>query len=193
MQFKCVRLLAMMCIALCVGAISATAQITTGTVTGTVKDAQGGVIPGATVVLISESRGTQPGAGRHQRSRVTSSLPNVTPDIYTIEVTMESFKTVQRTGVRVSGGDRVGVPAMTLEAGGVAETVNVSAEALLVQSQSAERSFAVDDRADREPADQPGNFTSLMAFAPGVIQSGRGADQSGQRPAVSAASVRTTS
>jgi hypothetical protein len=36
----------------------ALAQITTGTVSGTVKDAQGGVIPGATVVLISESRGT---------------------------------------------------------------------------------------------------------------------------------------
>ena len=44
----------------------ALAQITTGTVTGTVKDTQGGVIPGATVVLISETRGTQVGARRHQ-------------------------------------------------------------------------------------------------------------------------------
>ncbi len=50
---------------------------------------------------------------------------------------MDSFKTVKRTGIRVSGGDRVGVPAVVLEAGGVAETVNVTAEALLVQSQSA--------------------------------------------------------
>ena len=32
------------------------AQITPGNVTGTVKDAQGGVVPGATVVLISEAR-----------------------------------------------------------------------------------------------------------------------------------------
>ena len=69
----------------------------------------------------------------------------MTPDVYTVEVTMDSFKTVRRTGVRVSGGDRIGVPAVTLEAGGVAETVNVSAEAMLVQSQSAERSFAVVD------------------------------------------------
>ena len=38
------------------------AQITTGTVAGTIKDAQGGVIPGATVVLISESRGTRSGS-----------------------------------------------------------------------------------------------------------------------------------
>ena len=35
------------------------AQGVTGTVSGTVKDAQGGVIPGATVTLISESKGTR--------------------------------------------------------------------------------------------------------------------------------------
>ena len=38
---------------------SASAQVNTGTVLGTVKDAQGGVIPGATVTLISEARGTR--------------------------------------------------------------------------------------------------------------------------------------
>ena len=40
-------------------AVIASAQITTGSVTGTVKDGQGAVIPGATVTLISETRGTQ--------------------------------------------------------------------------------------------------------------------------------------
>ena len=41
------------------GASLALAQVNTGTVLGTVKDAQGGVIPGATVTLISEARGTR--------------------------------------------------------------------------------------------------------------------------------------
>lgn len=36
----------------------ASAQITTGTVTGTVADAQG-VVPGATVVMVSETKGTK--------------------------------------------------------------------------------------------------------------------------------------
>ena len=40
-------------------AASVSAQITTGTVTGTVKDEQGGVVPGATVTLISETQGTR--------------------------------------------------------------------------------------------------------------------------------------
>ena len=35
---------------------------TTGTLTGTVKDAQGAVIPGATVTITSETRGTSQGA-----------------------------------------------------------------------------------------------------------------------------------
>src|SRR5437899_1036544 len=38
------------------------AQITTGSVTGTVKDMQGGVIPGATVTLISDTRGVVVGS-----------------------------------------------------------------------------------------------------------------------------------
>ena len=71
------------------------AQITTGTVAGTVKDAQGGVVPGATVVLISEARGTQtaPAVTNEAGDYV---FPNVTPDTYTVEVTMEGFKTIRR-------------------------------------------------------------------------------------------------
>ena len=47
------------CVCLGATAHQAFAQITTGTVAGTVKDAQGGVIPGATVTLISETHGTR--------------------------------------------------------------------------------------------------------------------------------------
>src|SRR5688500_20343695 len=71
-----------------VAAATASAQITTGTVAGTIKDAQGAVVPGATVVLISEARGTRSAA-------VATSgtgdfvFPNVTPDVYTVEVTMD--------------------------------------------------------------------------------------------------------
>ena len=40
---------------------TALAQMTTAVVTGTVKDSQGAVIPGATVTLVSDSRGTTVG------------------------------------------------------------------------------------------------------------------------------------
>ena len=68
----------------------ASAQITTGTVTGTVHDAQGGVVPGATVTLVSETKGTRsaPVVTNEAGDYV---LPNVTPDTYTVEVTMDGL------------------------------------------------------------------------------------------------------
>src|SRR5713226_1387671 len=53
-----VRTLAVALLLLWALARPAAAQVSTGTVSGTVKDVQGGVIPGATVTLISEAQGT---------------------------------------------------------------------------------------------------------------------------------------
>src|SRR5689334_16732339 len=107
--------------ALLLFATPAWAQVTTGSVAGTVMDAQGGAIPGATVALISQARGTR------MAPVVTNStgdfiVPNVTADTYTVEVTLTGFKTLLRKDVTVSGGDRVSVGRLTVELGGMSET-----------------------------------------------------------------------
>ena len=51
---RLVRLLAVAFLACVASPLAASAQVTTATVVGTVKDSQGGVIPGATVTLTSE-------------------------------------------------------------------------------------------------------------------------------------------
>ena len=71
-------------LALCVAwgmATPASAQITTGAVTGTVTDAQGGVMPGATVVLVSETQGTKP--RRSSRTAKASTSLRTSPPIPT--------------------------------------------------------------------------------------------------------------
>ena len=123
-------------------AASAAAQGVTGTITGTVKDAQGGVIPGATVTLISDTRGTM------SAPVVTNTdgdfvVPNVTADTYTIQVEMPSFRTLRRTGIAVSSGSIVALGTMTIDVGGTTEVVTVVAETPLVQTASGERSFTV--------------------------------------------------
>src|SRR5436190_13537936 len=159
---------------LAMAALPARAQITTGTVSGTVKDAQGGIVPGATVVLISETQGTK------SQPQVTNStgdyvFPNVARDTYTVEVSMEGFKTLQRKNVQVSGADRVVVPNITLEVGGAAETVNVSVESPMIQAQSGERSFAVaTEQIEHLPINHT-NFTSVVSLTPGVVGGGNSA------------------
>jgi hypothetical protein len=98
----------------------------------------------------------------------------VTADVYTVEVSMDGFRTVRHTDVRVSGADRVGVPTVTLEAGAIAETVNVTAETALVQTQSAERSYAVaTEQIENLPFNRQ-NFINVVQFTPGVILGGQG-------------------
>src|SRR6476646_4289812 len=96
-------------------AIPASAQVT-GTVAGSLKDAQGGVLPGATVTLVSETRGTKlpPVVTAVSGDFV---YPNVPSDTYTLAVTMTGFKTLQRKGIAVSPADRVVVPTLVLEVG----------------------------------------------------------------------------
>jgi hypothetical protein len=146
---------------------SAMAQVTTGTVTGRVIDSSNGIVPNAKVVLVSEARGTR-SAGAVTNDSGDYVLPDVTPDTYTIEVTAPSFKTLRRGGIVVTGGDRVGVPTLTLELGSTVETITITAEVALVQSQSGERSFAVDTKQIDALPIQHGNFFNAVALTPGV-------------------------
>ena len=151
------------------------AQINTGTVLGTVKDAQGGVIPGATVTLISEARGTR------SAPVVTSEngdfvFANVTADTYTVEVTLESFKTSQRGGVAVSPGTRVTVGTLVLEVGGATETVVVKGETPQIQSTTGERSFSVTTAEVTNLPIATRNFAELINLTPGVVNGNRAGD-----------------
>jgi hypothetical protein len=159
---------ALAAIAIAVGTtVGAAAQITTGSVTGTVTDVQGGVIPGATVTLVSETRGTA------APPTVTGStgdflFVNVAPDTYAIDVTMPSFKTLHRSGVSVSPGSRVAVGTLTIEVGGASEVVDVRGEVPLIQATSGERSFTITNDAVANLPIASRSFTALASLAPGV-------------------------
>jgi len=148
-------------------AFPVSAQVTTGTVSGTVKDAQGAVVPGATVVLISEARGNEStpavtnGAGEFV-------FPNVSADTYTVRVAMASFKTLDRRGIVVSAGERVAVGALTLDLGTATDTITVTGEAPLVQASSGERSFTVATEAVQNLPIANRSYTALAQLAPGV-------------------------
>src|SRR6187401_1335928 len=154
----------------------ASAQLTTGTIAGSVRDEQGASVPGALVTLISESRG-----GRKEFTTDAQGnyvFPNLAPDTYTLQVVLTGFKTTSRSGVTVSPGDRVTVPTLVLQLGEFKEVVQVKGESPLIQANSAERSFTVDTAAVQNLPFLGRSFTQLAALAPGVT----GTTRIGDRP-----------
>jgi hypothetical protein len=178
--------LAIAALAVAGAARTVSAQITTGTITGTVKDAQGAVIPNAWITLTNDAQGTQATPVMTDRAG-TYTFPNVAAGTYSVEVTMEGFKTLRRGGIPVSGGDRRAVPDLILEVGGTTETVTVTTEAALVQSRSGERSFTITTtEVENLPVSGAAgrNFASLAQLTPGVfggtgVQSGQLASRLG--------------
>src|SRR5512146_1485766 len=139
MRSKNVKRIALMLIAaallLGISLPRAAAQLTMGTVSGTIRDSQAAAVPGVTVSLVSDTRGTRlPDAISSSSGDFV--FANVPPDTYTLEIAHKGFKTLKRNAVSVSPGDRVGLGALTLEVGALTEAVTVTAEAALLQTQS---------------------------------------------------------
>src|SRR5437588_5255476 len=143
------------------------AQGITGTILGTVKDAQGVGIPGATVTITSESRKTvSPPVITNTAGDFV--VPNVTADTYTVQIEMSSFRTLRREHIEVNPGARVGLGTLTIEVGGVSETVTVTAESPIVQTASGERSFTIATESVSNLPLANRSYDALLALAPGV-------------------------
>ena len=162
------------------------AQITTGTVAGSVKDDQGLAVPGASVTLVSEARGTRMAPGRHQRNRRLRRAERDPRHLHGRGRRCRASSPSVRPGVAVSGGDRISVGELTLSLGVTSrDRHRVKSEAPLIQSQSGERSFRVTTaEVENLPIGTGRNFATLTSLTPGVV---------GQRRRGSAAAARTTS
>lgn len=145
------------------------AQGLTGQIGGTVVDAQAAAIPAATVTVRNvETRVT--------REALTDSdgrfvITNVVAGEYDVQVSLAGFKTYERKGVRVAATERVALPAVTLEIGGVAEAVTVEANAALVQvqTQSGERSGTILREQIESTQLRGRDFLGLLQAMPGVV------------------------
>src|SRR5204863_5914130 len=112
----------------------ALAQTPTGTIFGNIKDAQGAVVPGATVT--ATNAGTQ-----FSKSAVTDgageyALRLLPVGNYKVEVTIPGFKNFSQTGIVLEVGRNARVDA-TIELGTVSETVSVVGDSPLVDTTSA--------------------------------------------------------
>lgn len=110
------------------------AQTERGSITGTITDAQGGVLPGATVTITSESTGVSRALVTNERG--VYDAPFLSPGTYRVEVTLDRFNTAVVEEVVVSVGGRARADA-TLRPSGVTAEVQVVGRSTLVQTDTA--------------------------------------------------------
>ncbi|WP_263368939.1 TonB-dependent receptor [Edaphobacter bradus] len=113
---------------LALGAAVANAQQTGATVSGTISDPDGAVIPGATVTLTPAS-----GKGAVTKSQNDGSyvIRNLSPSTYSLTVTMQGFTTVVKQGLRIAAGQSLTIDTkMTVQA--ASQEVQVSAQSAQV-------------------------------------------------------------
>ena len=116
-----------------VSSTSGFAQGASQSLSGVVVDAAGGVIPGASVVVVNNATGEKFDLTSNEAG--VFAVPGIAVGTYTVTVTLQSFKTAVINDVRIVTGTAANVKA-TLEVGALSETVQVSSRAELVQSQS---------------------------------------------------------
>ena len=118
------------------GTVPAYAQLDRGTISGTVKDTSGGVVPGVTVTATSA-------ATQQQRTTVTDgtgfyTFPNLQPGRYDVSAELQGFKKATRAGVQLDASGAITLE-FSLDPGALTEEVTVTAEASILQTDVAIR------------------------------------------------------
>jgi hypothetical protein len=153
----------LLCLALSAGAVFA--QTDRGTITGTIADPAGAVIPGATV----QGRNSETGAQYEAASTSTGNytLAQLPAGVYQLTASVSGFKQYVRTGITVMVAQTLRID-LALEVGAVTETVTVNADATLLRTESGELSHNV--TSDRLGALPMIGFTSTIRDPYAVTQ-----------------------
>ena len=159
---------------------SLSAQATgSGTVSGTVADQSGAVIPGARVTLISVDRGVERTVSTNEAGLYL--FPDLTPGSYSIRVQSDGFDTYELTSFRLEVDQRVAINA-ELQVGQVSNVVTVEAagEAILLETESNALGTLVNSEQVEELPLNGRNFLQLALLAAGTNNAAGRADASGQ-------------
>ncbi|MBI3684714.1 MAG: TonB-dependent receptor [Acidobacteria bacterium] len=140
-------------------------QAQSGTIVGTVTDPAGAVIASAKVTLVNEgTRFTRVVATNESGQYVAYSVPT---GAYSITAEQSGFQKLVRGGVQLTAADTLRVD-LQLSVGSVQETVEVRAQAPLLQSQTATVSSLVSNQQIVEMPLNGRTFTALLRLSPGA-------------------------
>jgi hypothetical protein len=145
--------------------VSAMGQVSGGTISGTVSDPSGAVLPNAPVKVMNIATGvTRSVTSNHEGFY---SAPNLEPGPYRVQSAPNGFATVESKVAKLDVGGQLVINLVT-RVGAVTETVSVTAEAIAVETTSSTVSGLVNGTRVRELPLNARDWTQLAALEPGV-------------------------
>ena len=140
---------------------------TTATLSGSIVDASGALLPGVQITVrqltTGFTRSTTTGAdGRFVVAAVSAGA-------YELRAELSGFRPASRADIVVTVGEAVTLPPIALEIGGVQEAVTVTSSVSRVNTQTSELSYLVSEQAIATLPLNGRNYTDLTLLQPGVI------------------------
>ncbi len=141
------------------------AQDVTGTISGTVVDQQGQILPGATVTVTND-------ATRSARAGITDArgafqFPTLAPGNYSVRVELQNFRPFERKNVVLSAAERLSVGALKLTIG-LGEAIVVEESGTKVNTEESQHSGLITAKQIEQIQVKGRDVTSLMRLVPGV-------------------------
>ncbi|HPT25888.1 MAG TPA: TonB-dependent receptor [Bryobacteraceae bacterium] len=149
--------------------LSAWAQDARGTILGKVSDPSGAVIANAEVVVTNQAMGTKMTLTTNAEGMYLA--PLLSPGQYQVEVSSAGFKKALRSGIEVRIADRLDI-SVTLEVGATDQSVTVTAEAPLLNSETASLGTVIDSKRVASLPLSYGNPFLLIGLTAGVTFNG---------------------
>jgi hypothetical protein len=167
------------------GMSAAFAQVSTATLSGTITDSSGSVVPHVKVTI----RNTDTNAVRALESddQGRYNAPDLPVGNYEMEATLTGFQTFIQKGIQLTVGEAV-VANVALQVGTAQQTVEVTADVQGVQTTTSDLGSLVDQHQMRDLPLNGRNYNQLILMAPGV--SSYSAPGVGNQPLFSVAGLR---
>jgi hypothetical protein len=146
--------------------LAARAQETRATVTGTVKDAQGAVVPGVTVSVLNVDTNVATETVTNNVGAFTAQ--RIQPGPVKVTASLPGFKTFVRDGITLRTAETVTID-IQLTTGGVEETVTVSAAANAIESNESTVALTIENKRISELPLNGRQVYMLMQLTPGTI------------------------
>ncbi|MFN0122211.1 MAG: carboxypeptidase regulatory-like domain-containing protein, partial [Blastocatellia bacterium] len=150
--------------------IPAGAQVLYGSLVGTVTDESGAAVTGATVSV------TNKGTGQTKETTTDAegiyTISNILPGVYDIKVSRQGFSTHAGTDLNVSANNALRLD-VRMKVGNVSDTVSVTADATVLQTESATVKAEISSREIQSlPINNYRNYQSLLNLVPGTTPAG---------------------